>query len=76
MPKSVTATRDEQIEALEDAFELVESDVDEGEIDAHEWGGSIPDGEKLRVLAEAYRGTLEVASAGGTAGGGGGESSA
>lgn len=56
---SVAATREEQIDVVEDAFELVEEDVQKGRVDARTWAGDVTDGEKLRILSAAYCGRLE-----------------
>ena len=59
---SVGLTRPDQVEAFDDVRDLVAQDVDEGVIDADTWGDGVPDGDVVRVLAEAYRGTLDVDS--------------
>lgn len=60
---SVTTTSDDQVEAFEAAAEAVERDVDDGVVEAKVWGGDVPNGEVVRILAEAYTGTLDVDSA-------------
>mgnify|MGYP006283233335 CR=1 FL=1 len=57
---SVTTTSDDQIDAFEDAADAVAQDVEDGVVDASTWGGDVPNGEVVRVLAEAYTGTLDV----------------
>jgi len=57
---SVTTTSDDQIDAFENAADAVAQDVADGVVDAKTWGGDVPNGEVVRVLAEAYTGTLDV----------------
>lgn len=57
---SVTTTSDDQIDAFEDAADAVAQDVEDGVVDASTWGGDVPNGEVVRILAEAYTGTLDV----------------
>lgn len=57
MPKSVSMTDDDQVEAFENAKELVREDNGEL-VDCDTWGDDVTDGEVVRVLAEAYTGTL------------------
>lgn len=59
MKESVTMTQDQQVEAFENAAEVVEQDVEDGLLDADKWGGDVKDGEIVRLLAEAYTGTIE-----------------
>lgn len=61
---TITFSDPDQERAWEDAQDLVERDVDRGEIEAdvNDVGpraGEIPYGEVLRVIAEAYTGGLE-----------------
>jgi hypothetical protein len=57
--KVLNLTSDEQVAAFEDAAEAVRTHVDRGEIDADTWAGSVTDGEVVRLLSEAYTGTLD-----------------
>jgi ATP phosphoribosyltransferase len=59
---SVTTTSDEQIDAFEEAADAVARDVEDGVVDAKVWGGDVPNGEVVRILAEAYTGALDVDS--------------
>jgi len=59
----IQLTDDEQVDAFEDAKALVEDDVDDEFVDAERAtrgrnAGEVPYGEVVRVLAEAYTGTL------------------
>lgn len=51
---------DDQVDAYENAERAVQEDYAEGVVDGREWGGELPNGEVVRILAEAYTGTLEV----------------
>lgn len=51
---------EEQLEAFENAEAAVQNDYEKGVVDGREWGGELPNGEVVRILAEAYTGTLEV----------------
>lgn len=57
MKKSVSMTDEDQVEAFENAKELVREDNGDL-VDCEEWGGDVKDGEVVRVLAQAYAGTL------------------
>lgn len=56
----VNVTQPNRIEAFEEAREAVIEDAEAGDIDVDMWQGDVPDGEVLRVLAEAYTGNLQV----------------
>lgn len=56
----VNATQPDQIEAFEAAREHVIEDVESGMVEAERWHGEVTDGEVLRILAEAYTGTLDA----------------
>lgn len=56
----VTLNDRDQIEAFQDAEGLIQDDYQDGLVDGREWGGELPTGEVVRILAEAYVGTLEV----------------
>jgi len=58
--RTVGLTRPDQKEAFRNARQRILTDVDEGVVDADTWGDDVPDGEIVRVLAEAYCGTLTV----------------
>lgn len=58
---TLSLTRDSQQDAYEQAREAVLEDHDDDVIDADEWGSSLPDGEVVRILAEAYTGELDIA---------------
>lgn len=51
---------DDQREAFDNAEELVQDDFSSGVVDGREWGGELPAGEVVRILAEAYTGRLDV----------------
>jgi len=62
---NLNLTTDEQDEAFEEAAELVREDADAGRIEADVAdrgiaAGDVPRGEIVRVLAEAYCGTLTI----------------
>lgn len=57
---SITTTKEQQARAYALARDAIEEDVQAGVVDAKIWGDSVPEGEVLRVLAEAYLGTLDV----------------
>lgn len=61
----ISLTTDEQDEAFEQAAELVCEDADAGRIEADVAdrgiaAGDVPRGEIVRILAEAYCGTLTI----------------
>jgi hypothetical protein len=61
----ISLTTDEQDEAFEQAAELVREDADAGRIEADVAdrgiaAGDVPRGEIVRILAEAYCGTLTI----------------
>lgn len=57
--KNIALTQDQQKEAYQKARAEVKDDIDAGAVDARQWSGDPTDGEVVRVLAEAYTGTLE-----------------
>jgi len=59
MSKSI-GLNDEQEETFEQAKKLVEDDVKSDFVEAKVWGDSVPDGEVVRILAEAYKGEAEL----------------
>ena len=63
--KTLKLTTDAQREAFRDALEMIDADAAADVVDADvaargRRAGEVTHGEAVRVLAEAYRGTLDV----------------
>ena len=58
--KQIALSETDQTEAFEEAADQVAEDVEQIDADVHLWGGEPTDGEIVRVLSEAYTGSLSI----------------
>ncbi|PHQ43932.1 hypothetical protein Z052_01980 [Halorubrum sp. C191] len=63
--KTLKLTTDEQRAAFDDVLELLDADIEAGIVDGEQASrgrraGEVTYGEAVRILAEAYRGTLDI----------------
>lgn len=56
----IALNHSDQVDAFEEAEALVQDDFHAGVVDGDPWGGNLPAGEVVRILAAAYTGDLEV----------------
>lgn len=61
MPEKTVKVTDEQLEAFEDAHDMVSDDY-YGEDDIQTYAGDVTAGEAIRIMALAYVGRLDVES--------------